>query len=83
MILEWVQTWPDWLQGLWFAYITFHDVIQWIIIILFGLTTWGERRKKKKLEDLIDHIHKELHNHIEEDSSLHKILGQPGMTKGV
>ena len=82
-MIEWIQTWPEWLQGLWFAYITFHDFIQWGIIALVGLTAWGQRREKKRLEALIEHIHEELHTHIEEDASLHEVLGQAGMTKGV
>lgn len=82
MLLEWVQTWPDWLQAIWFVYVTFHDLIQWGVIILFGLTAWGQRRKKKQLEDLIEHIHEELHQHIAEDSSFHEDLGQVGMSKG-
>lgn len=82
-MLEWVDSWPEWLQGIWFAYVTFHDLIQWAIIVLFGYTAWGQRRKKKEMEELIEHIHEELHQHIAEDSLLHKDLGQEGMTKGV
>lgn len=82
-MLEWVNSWPDWIQGLWFTYVTFHDLIQWAIIALFGYTTWGQRRKKREMEDLIEHIHEELHQHIAEDSSFHEDLGQKGMTKGV
>jgi hypothetical protein len=81
-MLEWVQTWPDWLQTVWFAYVTFHDLIQWAVIVLFGLTAWGQRHKKRQLEELIEHIHEELHKHIREDSSFHEDLGQSGMTRG-
>ena len=81
-MLEWIGSWPNWLQASWFAYITFHDFIQWGVIILFGYTVWGRRQKKKEMEDLIAHIHEELHQHIEEDSSFHSDLGQDGMTKG-
>lgn len=81
-MIEWLQTWPDWLQGVWFVYITFHDLLQWIVVAIFGLTVWGQRREKQKLEMLIEHIHTELHTHIEEDSSFHSDLGQAGMTKG-
>ncbi len=81
-MIEWIQSWPEWLQRIWFAYITFHDLVQWAFIALFGLTAWGQRREKKKLEDLIEHIHAELHSHIDEDSSFHQDLGQSGMTKG-
>ena len=82
MILEWVQTWPDWLQGVWFGYVTLHDFIQWGIMAVLARTAWGERKKKKELEELLEHIHEELHNHIKEDASLHLVLGQAGMTEG-
>ncbi len=81
--MTWLMQEGSWQHSLWFVYVTFHDIIQWGIIVLFGLTAWGERIKKKKLEDLIEHIHEELHTHIEEDSSLHHSLGQTGITKGV
>ena len=67
---------------MWFVYITFHDIIQWIFIFAVGLTAWGQRRKKKEVDKLLEHIHDELHKHIEEDSSFHKDLGQLGMTQG-
>ncbi len=81
-MIEWIQSWPDWFQTTWFIYVTFHDFVQWGIIALIGLTAWGERRKKQKLEELIEHIHCELHTHIQEDASFHEDLGQSGMTKG-
>jgi len=81
-MIEWIQTWPDWLQGLWLSYVTFHDFIQWAIIAIIAKTAWGQRQKKKELEELIDHIHEELHHHIEEDAARHAALGQGGMTKG-
>ncbi len=81
-MIEWFQTWPDWLQAVWFSYITLHDVVQWGIMALLARTAWGERKKKKEIEDLLEHIHEELHQHIEEDSSLHEELGQHGITKG-
>ena len=81
-MIEWIQTWPDWLQGLWLSYVTFHDLIQWAIIAIIAKTAWGQRQKKKELEELIDHIHEELHHHIEEDAARHDALGQGGMTKG-
>ncbi len=49
---------------------------------LLAHTAWGERRKKRELEEIIEHIHEELHRHIAEDSAFHKDLGQDGMTKG-
>ena len=81
-MLEWVNSWPDWLQGIWFTYITFHDFVQWGIMALLAHTAWGERRKKRELEEIIAHIHEELHQHITEDSAFHEDLGQDGMTKG-
>ncbi len=81
--IHWLMREGSWQHSTWFVYVTFHDLFQWGIIGLFGLTAWGERRKKKQLEKLIEHIHEELHTHIEEDSSLHRVLGQTEMTKGV
>ncbi len=81
-MLEWMNSWPDWLQGIWFAYVTFHDLVQWVALAAFGYTVWGQRQKKKAMEELIEHIHNELHTHIAEDSSFHEDLGQAGMTRG-
>ena len=81
-MVEWIDTWPSWLQGVWFAYITFHDFIQWGIMGLLAHTAWGERQKKREVEKLLEHIHKELHTHITEDSLFHEDLGQSGMTQG-
>jgi len=82
-LMHWLMQEGSWQHSAWFLYVTFHDLIQWGIIVLFGLTAWGERRKKRQLEILVEHIHKELHTHIEEDASMHEVLGQSGMTKGV
>ena len=81
-MLDWVASWPEWLQGTWLLYVTFHDLVQWAILLVIGYTAWGKQREAKKTEELLAHIHEELHLHIEEDSSLHKDLGQGGMTKG-
>ncbi len=88
-MLEWLQTWPEWLQGLWFVYITFHDLIQWGILLIIGYTTWGQRKQKRELQELalllqeeLNHVHGELHGHIDEDASLHADLGQQGMKEG-
>jgi hypothetical protein len=67
---------------LWLSYVTLHDFVQWAIIAIVAKTAWGQRKKKKELEELIDHIHEELHHHIDEDASRHDDLGQSGMTKG-
>lgn len=34
------------------------------------------------MDDLVKHIHDELHRHIEEDAGLHRDLGQSGISKG-
>ena len=88
-MLEWVAAWPDWLQGFWFLYITFHDLIQWAIMLIIGYTAWGQRKQKRELQVLarmlqkeLNHVHVELHDHIHEDASLHADLGQRGMHKG-
>jgi len=88
-MFEWLQTWPDWLQNFWFLYITFHDLIQWGIMLIIGYTAWGQRRQKKELQELalvlqkeLNHVHGELHIHMHEDASLHADLGQRGMRKG-
>lgn len=82
-MLDLVQTWPDWLQSVWFFYVTFHDLVQWGVVALVGLTAWGQRKKKEEADKLLEHIHNELHKHIEEDASFHQDLGQTGMTKGL
>lgn len=79
---EWVNIFPDWVKNTWFIYVTFHDFVQWVVMALLAKTAWGLRKKKKEQEDLVAHIHEELHKHIEEDSSFHGDLGQHGMTKG-
>ncbi len=82
MVLEWIQTWPEWVQGVWLGYITLHDFVQWGIMAILARTAWGERQRKKELEEILGHVHDELHKHIEEDASFHAALGQTGMTKG-
>ena len=89
MLLEWFESLPSWVQGFWFAYVTFHDLIQWSIMVIIGYTTWGQRQHKKELQDLVGklrdellHVHEEVHNHIDEDATLHKDLGQVGITRG-
>jgi hypothetical protein len=77
------------LRDLWFVYVTFHDIVQWVIMAIVGMTVYGQRRHKKELRELavelereLSHVHAELHNHILQDASLHKDLGQGGMTLG-
>jgi hypothetical protein len=84
-MLDWVEKWPHWLQIVWFCYITFHDLIQWVVLALIGLTVWGRRKRQRNIEALaaeIQHIHDEVHKHIEEDSFFHENLGQRGMSRG-
>jgi len=73
-MIEWLQTWPGWLQGFWLSYVTFHDIIQWAVMLFLARTTWGERRKKQEAEKLITHIHAELHQHVEEDYHKPRII---------
>jgi len=88
-MLDWVQQWPDWLQAVWFFYITFHDLVQWGVLALIGMTVWGKRKRQQKHQATVEalaveikHIHDEVHKHIEEDSSFHENLGQRGMSRG-
>lgn len=88
-MLEWFLDRPEWLKDLWFVYVTFHDLIQWGILIIIGYTAWDQRKQKRELRDLalilqeeLDHVHAELHGHMNEDASLHADLGQQGMNKG-
>jgi len=89
MFVDWMQSWPDWLQGAWFAYVTFHDLIQWGIMVIIGWTAWGQRKHERELQLLIEklsaelrHVHEEVHNHIDEDAQLHRNLGQFGISRG-
>ncbi len=81
-MLEWISSWPDWLQGIWFTYITFHDFLQWTVMLFLARTAWGQRKKKKELEKILDHVHTELHEHIAQDAKFHEDLGQTGMSRG-
>lgn len=72
-MFDYFQQLPGWLQDLWFAYVTFHDLIQWIIMAIIGLTAYGERKHKKELQLLIaelreelEHVHDEIHIHLGE-----------------
>jgi len=49
-MLEWVANWPEWAQSFWFMYVTFHDLVQWAVLFVIGLTAYGQRQKKKDLE---------------------------------
>lgn len=87
-MFEWLISHPD-LSNLWFIYITFHDPVQWILMFFIGWTAWGQRRKKQeehnlalRIETELNHIHQELHKHMQEDSELHAHLGQGGMFRG-
>lgn len=88
--MQWLMIEGSWQHSLWFVYVTFHDLIQWCIMGIIGLTAYGQRRHKKALQELVDelckelnHVHEEVHNHIKEDLALHEALGQEGkMSKG-
>jgi len=89
-MLDWINNTVEWFTSpgttqhtVWWAYVTLHDFVQWSIMALLAKTAWGERKKKKELEGIIEHIHQELHFHMTEDSSFHEeVLGQLGMVKG-
>lgn len=88
--MKWLMSEGSWQHSLWFAYVTFHDLIQWSIMTIIGLTAWGQRKHKreqqeliKELRDELTHVHDEVHTHMEEDAALHADLGQSGrMSKG-
>ncbi|MBD3260340.1 MAG: GNAT family N-acetyltransferase [Candidatus Altiarchaeales archaeon] len=88
--MTWLMTEGTWQHSAWFAYVTFHDLIQWAIVSILGLTAWGQRKHKEKLNELVielkdelQHVHEEIHNHIDEDAALHADLGQEGkMSEG-
>lgn len=88
--MHWLMTEGSWQHSLWFIYVTFHDLIQWALMAIIGLTAYGQRKHKQKLHDLViqleqelEHVHKEIHTHIEEDAALHEDLGQKGrMSRG-
>ena len=82
------------LGWLWLIWVTFHDLVQWTIMAVLGLTVWGQRRKTREeaqrratiteaVREEVAHIHEELHQHILEDIELHEELGQDrGMSEG-
>lgn len=88
--MKWLMIEGSWQHSLWFVYVTFHDLIQWAIMGIIGLTAYGQRKHKRELQDLVtelraelEHVHCEIHNHMEEDAALHADLGQHGrMSQG-
>lgn len=87
-MLDWILAHPV-LSEVWFVYVTFHDLVQWALMLAIGYTAWGQRRKAQEKHELalalkveLDHVHEELHNHMEEDAQLHAHLGQGGMRRG-
>lgn len=88
--MKWLMIEGSWQHSLWFAYVTFHDLIQWAIMTIIGLTAYGQRKHKKELQELVvelkdelAHVHDEIHFHMEEDAALHADLGQHGrMSRG-
>lgn len=84
--MSWLMQPGSWQHTLWFFYVTFHDLAQWFIMGLIGLTAYGQRKHKKELQELVDvlykelnHVHDEVHEHIKQDFLLHKELGQDSM----
>ena len=72
------------LGSAWLIWVTLHDFAQWAIMLFFGLTIWGQRKKliAEAVKAEVAHIHEELHNHIAEDIEMHGQLGQDrGLTK--
>ena len=72
-IMTWLMIKGSVQHGVWFAYVTFHDLIQWGVMGVIGLTAYGERKRKKELQSLVielekelDHIHDEIHIHLGE-----------------
>jgi len=51
-------------------------------MLLLARTAWGQRKKKRELEEILEHVHTELHEHIVQDAAFHEDLGQNGMAKG-
>lgn len=88
--MRWLMTEGTLQHSIWFAYVTFHDLIQWSVVSIIGLTAWGQRKHRQELQEIITtirdeltHVHDEVHTHISEDAALHEDLGQVGgMTKG-
>lgn len=88
--MQWLMTEGTWQHTVWFLYVTAHDLIMWIVMSIIGLTAWGQRRHKKELQELVvelreelEHVHEEIHTHMEEDAALHEDLGQSGrMSRG-
>lgn len=81
--MKWLMAEGSWQHSLWFAYVTFHDLIQWMIMTIIGLTAYGQRKHKKELQELVlelveelTHVCEEFHSHMEEDAALHADLGQ-------
>lgn len=88
--MKWLMTEGTVQHSLWFVYVTFHDLIQWSIMTIIGLSAYGQRKHKREIQDLVvelreelEHVHEEIHNHIDEDAALHADLGQHGrMSRG-
>ena len=81
--MEWIHTWPDWLQNFWFAYVTFHDLVQWAVMLFLARTAWGTRKKKRELEEILIHVHEELHHHVLEDYHRPRIIKRERLENGV
>jgi hypothetical protein len=72
--MKWLMTEGSVQHSLWFLYVTFHDLIQWVIMGIIGLTAYGERKHKKELNVLITELREEL-EHVHDEIHIH--LGEP------
>ena len=73
-MFEYFEQLPTWVQNFWFAYVTFHDLLQWGIMGIIGLTAYGQRKHKKELLSRVDELRKEL-EHVHDEIHIH--LGEP------
>jgi hypothetical protein len=72
--MTWLMIKGSTQHSLWFAYVTFHDLIQWGIMGIIGLTAYGQRKHKKELQSLVNELKKEL-AHVHDEIHVH--LGEP------
>lgn len=72
-LMKWLMVEGSLQHSIWFIYVTFHDLIQWGIMGIIGLTAYGQRKHKKELQQLVaelrdelEHVHDEIHIHLGE-----------------
>ncbi len=83
VLLDLSKDYP-WVGYAWFIWVTFHDPVQWAVMAFLGITVLRQRRTMRDMvREEVNHIHEELHNHMQEDIELHNELGQPsGLSEG-